>query len=74
MTVRKPSLFCKKALVTFLFDRFGCHVYVVSSLYCGVRQNNILDLCGTDSVCAIGLRSNEIVLLARLLITIPQIF
>ena len=53
-------------LLLFSSKRVCCH--------CGAHQNNILDLCGTDFVCANSLRANEIVLLARLLITIPQIF
>ena len=42
--------------------------------HCGVRHNDEMDLYGTDYRCAIRLRANEIVLLARLLITIPQVF
>ena len=42
--------------------------------HCGARHNAEMDLCGTDYGCANRLRANEIVLLARLLITIHQIF
>ena len=55
-------------------DRFGCHVYVVSGLYCGVCHNSDLNLSGTENKYTNSLRPNEIVLLARLLITIHQIF
>ena len=33
-------------------DRFGCHVYVVSGLYCGMLHNSDYDLCGTEIKCA----------------------
>lgn len=42
--------------------------------YCGVRHNHNINLCETELECANRLRANEIVLLARLLITIHQIF
>ena len=50
----------------FSSNRVCCH--------CGARQNTETGLFGTVYSCAIGLRANEIVLLARLLITIHQIF
>ena len=42
--------------------------------HCGVRHNAEMDLCGMAYRCSNRLRANEIVLLARLLITIHQIF
>ena len=42
--------------------------------YCGARHNAEMDLYRTDYMCANRQRANEIVLLARLLITIHQIF
>ena len=50
----------------FSSKRVYCH--------CGARHNDVMGLCGTDFVCANRLRANEIVLLARFLITFPQIF
>ena len=53
-------------LLLFSSKRVCCH--------CGARHNDEMDLCGTVCRCSNSLRANEIVLLARLLITIPQIF
>ena len=50
----------------FSSKRVCCH--------CGARHNAEMDLYGTVYRCANRLRTNEIVLLARLLITIHQIF
>ena len=38
-------------------DRFGCPVYVVSSLYCGARHNADLNLSGTENKYANRLRA-----------------
>ena len=53
-------------LLLFSSKRVCCH--------CGVRHNAEMDLCGMVYRCSNRLRANEIVLLARLLITIHQIF
>ena len=50
----------------FSSQRVCCH--------CGAHHNADLNLSGTESERIIRLRANEIVLLARLLITIHQIF
>ena len=55
-----------RLLLLFSSKRVCCH--------CGARHNAEMDLYGTDYMCANRLRVNEIVLLARLLITIHQIF
>ena len=53
-------------LLLFSFKRVCCR--------CGVHHNAEMDLYRTDYMCANRQRANEIVLLAQLLITIPQIF
>ena len=50
----------------FSSKRVCCH--------CCARQNTEMNLCGMVYRCSNRLRANEIVLLARLLITIPQVF
>ena len=50
----------------FSSKRVCCH--------CGARHNSDLNLSRTENKYANSIRANEIVLLARLLITIPQIF
>ena len=42
--------------------------------YCGARHNHNINLCEIELECSNRLRANEIVLLARLLTTIHQIF